>query len=72
MVRHGSDDARARRGAAALIAHHNELYHTLDTPEIPDSEYDQLVRELLELEAAHPELATRRLADRCRSAARRC
>jgi len=42
----------------ALITHHNERYHTLDSPEIPDAEYDLLVRELSELEAAHPELAS--------------
>ena len=42
----------------ALILHHNELYHTLDAPEIPDSEYDLLVVELRSLEAEHPALAT--------------
>ena len=41
----------------ALITHHNERYHTLDSPEIPDAEYDLLVRELRQLEGAHPELA---------------
>ena len=50
----------AARAAAlrALILHHNELYHTLDAPEIPDSEYDLLVVELRSLEAEHPALAT--------------
>ncbi len=33
-------------------------YHVLDEPDIPDAEYDRLLRELDELEAAHPELAT--------------
>ena len=33
-------------------------YHVLDAPDIPDAEYDRLLRELEELEAAHPELAT--------------
>lgn len=39
-----------------LIRHHNQRYHELDAPEIPDIEYDMLVRELQELEDAHPEL----------------
>ena len=30
-------------------------YHVLDEPNIPDAEYDRLLRELDELEAAHPE-----------------
>jgi DNA ligase (NAD+) len=42
----------------AQILHHNELYHVLDAPEIPDSEYDLLVRELRQLESDHPSLAT--------------
>ncbi len=42
----------------ALIAHHNERYHTLDAPEIPDAEYDLLVNELRSLEAEHPDLVT--------------
>ncbi|MGH8061734.1 MAG: NAD-dependent DNA ligase LigA [Pseudoxanthomonas sp.] len=33
-------------------------YHVLDEPNIPDAEYDRLLRELDELEAAHPELIT--------------
>ena len=41
----------------ALVAHHFRLYHELDAPEIPDGDYDVLVRELRDLEAAHPELA---------------
>ena len=40
----------------AEIAHHNAAYHTNDAPEIPDAEYDALVRELTDLEQAHPEL----------------
>jgi DNA ligase (NAD+) len=33
-------------------------YHVLDDPDIPDIEYDRLMRELEALEAEHPELAT--------------
>ena len=40
------------------IAHHEYLYHVLDAPEITDAEYDRMMRELLALEAAHPELVT--------------
>jgi DNA ligase (NAD+) len=42
----------------AQIAYHNERYHTLDSPEIADADYDLLVRELLKLETEHPELAS--------------
>lgn len=42
----------------AEILHHNYLYFVLDQPEIPDAEYDRLLRELQALEAAHPELIT--------------
>ncbi|HAT1679724.1 TPA: NAD-dependent DNA ligase LigA [Klebsiella oxytoca] len=40
------------------LRHHEYLYHVMDTPEIPDAEYDRLMRELRELEAQHPELIT--------------
>ena len=36
----------------------NHRYHVLDEPDIPDAEYDRLLRELDELETAHPELVT--------------
>lgn len=35
---------------------HNHAYHVLDSPSIPDAEYDKLFRELQALEVAHPEL----------------
>lgn len=38
------------------IEHHDYLYYVLDAPEIPDSEYDRLFRELQALEAQYPEL----------------
>lgn len=40
------------------IRYHNYRYHVLDDPEISDAEYDRLLRELKELEEAHPELVT--------------
>ena len=42
----------------AEIERHNVLYYAKDAPEIPDADYDRLFRELAQLEAAHPELAT--------------
>jgi len=39
------------------VAHHNRLYHEQDAPELPDADYDALVRELRRLEADHPDLA---------------
>ncbi|HEX5755847.1 MAG TPA: NAD-dependent DNA ligase LigA [Arenimonas sp.] len=39
-----------------LLDDANYRYFVLDDPAIPDVEYDRLMRELLELEAAHPEL----------------
>ncbi|SUH35951.1 DNA ligase [Salmonella enterica subsp. enterica] len=32
------------------LRHHEYLYHVMDAPEIPDAEYDRLMRELRELE----------------------
>lgn len=40
------------------LRHHEYLYHVLDTPEVPDAEYDRLMAELRSLEGAHPELIT--------------
>ena len=52
---------KAATRAAALRAQlddANYRYHVLDDPQLPDAEYDALLRELIELEAAHPELRT--------------
>lgn len=38
------------------IIRHNEAYFIHDTPNIPDADYDVLVRELRAIEAEHPEL----------------
>ena len=40
------------------IDHHNYRYYVLDSPEISDFAYDQLMRELLRLEAENPDLVT--------------
>lgn len=51
----------AQREATDLrrtIAHHDHRYHVLDEPEIPDAEYDALLRRLEALEHAHPALVT--------------
>ena len=37
---------------------HNRLYYTEAAPEITDRQYDELLRELQDLEAAHPDLRT--------------
>ena len=42
----------------AELERHNYLYHVKESPEIGDSEYDSMFRELLDLETAHPELLT--------------
>ena len=40
------------------IERHDYRYYVLDDPEVPDATYDALMRELGELEVAHPELVT--------------
>ncbi len=53
------DDAQSRSEALrAAIRHHNYRYYVLDDPEIPDAEYDRLMRELQTLEAEYPALVT--------------
>ena len=41
-----------------LLNQYNYEYHVLDQPTIPDAEYDQLLKELIKLEEAFPELIT--------------
>ena len=40
------------------IAAHDHAYYVLDAPTVSDAEYDALFRELVALEAEHPELVT--------------
>jgi DNA ligase (NAD+) len=42
----------------SLLRYHSYRYYVLDDPEVSDAEYDGLMAELKELEAAHPELVT--------------
>ena len=52
---------RARTRAEALrsqIRHHDYQYYVLNEPEIGDSDYDRLLRELVAVEAESPELIT--------------
>jgi DNA ligase (NAD+) len=39
-----------------LIEHHNYRYYVLDDPEVPDAEYDRLMRALESIESSFPEL----------------
>jgi len=52
----------ARKKIAGLreqLEAHNYRYHVLDDPEIPDSEYDRLLRQLEALEKERPEFASK-------------
>ncbi|MFZ0815467.1 MAG: NAD-dependent DNA ligase LigA, partial [Candidatus Sulfotelmatobacter sp.] len=40
------------------ISHHEYLYYVIDNPEISDAQFDKLMQQLKDLEAAHPELIT--------------
>jgi DNA ligase (NAD+) len=57
----GTVPAAARRRVEELrgeLRRHERLYYVENRPEITDAEFDGLMRELQELEAAHPELAS--------------
>ncbi|HEU4391813.1 MAG TPA: NAD-dependent DNA ligase LigA, partial [Blastocatellia bacterium] len=59
MTTHVDIDQVAARMAdlRQKLDYHNYRYYVLDSPEISDAEYDRMLRELIELEKAHPELA---------------
>jgi DNA ligase (NAD+) len=52
------DAARRISELREQVRRHDYRYYVLDDPEISDARYDSLLRELRELEAAHPELVT--------------
>ncbi len=51
----GKDDAARMAELYEELARHVRLYYDEDAPELPDAEYDALVRELSELERTHPD-----------------
>jgi DNA ligase (NAD+) len=53
------DEAKQRiEKLRAEINHHNYRYYVLDSPEVSDAEYDELMRELQGLEAEYPQFLT--------------
>ncbi len=52
------DPATQIRALREQIEYHNQRYYVEATPEIADPEYDALFRQLLQLEAQHPDLVT--------------
>ena len=58
MMTAGKTPAARAEQLRAQIDEANHRYHVLDEPTITDAEYDQRMRELEALEAAHPELRT--------------
>jgi DNA ligase (NAD+) len=54
----GRDPAERVRELRAEILRHEGLYYGEGRPEITDAEFDRLMRELAEIERAHPELAS--------------
>ncbi|NMA15187.1 MAG: NAD-dependent DNA ligase LigA, partial [Clostridia bacterium] len=55
------DKDAAKKRLAELrneIAEHNKAYYELDKPKISDTQYDKLIRELIQLEEKYPDLVT--------------
>jgi len=53
-----ADLAKEAASLRQQLHYHNHRYYVLDNPEIPDAEYDRLIRRLRELETENPELLT--------------
>jgi hypothetical protein len=61
MAATSGDNKSAAQRAAQLrdeINGHDHRYYVLNEPAIPDAEYDRLIKELREIEAADPSLVT--------------
>ena len=54
----GQDPAARAEALRREIERHSYQYYALDAPTISDAAFDSLMRELREIEAAHPELVT--------------
>ncbi len=55
-VQHTGDEARIME-LRETLNRHNHSYYVLNQPTISDQEFDRLMRELQDLEAAHPDMA---------------
>ena len=58
MSQHRSSAADRYHDLQQELARLEHAYYVLDQPLVPDAEYDRLYRELLELEAQHPDWVT--------------
>src|SRR4030095_13400144 len=60
-VSNGAADSDLARRAQHLrdeLVRHERLYYVEGRPEVTDAEFDRMMSELAEIEAAHPELVT--------------
>ena len=51
-------DRLSHRRTPSPDSHHEERYYVANQPEISDAEFDELMRELQQLEADHPDLVS--------------
>src|SRR5690348_1553047 len=58
MPKTSRDTERRAKELREELDRHNYLYHVEARPVISDRDYDRLMQELIDLETAHPELAT--------------
>ena len=61
LVRSAVEEAKAKERIEKLrklINYHNHRYYVLDSPEISDAEYDELLRELQRIEEEFPQFTT--------------
>jgi len=56
MASSNKDPEKKIESLREKVRHHEYLYYVLDSPEISDAEFDELMQQLKDLEAEHPEL----------------